>query len=177
MRGPARTPQVYLVLAMLTAAMTGRFLDAAALLPGVAEAAPLRSGSSAWVASLVAAAVVGVAAAARWSRTSNLRAVAVIVVPGQMAVFFLAEAFVRVANGQGAVDPDGAVGALLQAGLAVLLLLALTLAWIVALKCRVPRPQAPPARRHLVRPHHAPFPDTDGTLSSLARGPPRLLST
>jgi hypothetical protein len=162
---------------MLLAAATGRGLDASALLPGVAEAAHVRGGSSAWLVSLLAAALVGAAAAARWARTHSIRATAAVVVPGQTAVFFLAEAVVRLANGQGALDPDGLVGALLQAGLAVLLLLALTLAWIVALRCE-PRPSSIRLTQR-DRAHRQPSPilGDDRSATFLARGPPRLLST
>lgn len=177
MRAPARTPQVYLVLAMLLAAAGGRALDASALLPGVAEAAQVRGAGSAWLVALVAAATVGAAAAARWSRTHSTKATAAVVIPGQTAVFFLAEAVVRLANGEGPLDPDGLVGALLQAGVAVLLLLALTLAWFVALRCAAPPAPAAPIQRHRAHLHRSPFLGDERSVSFLARGPPRLLST
>jgi hypothetical protein len=58
-----------------------------------------------------------------------------VAVPGQVAVFVMAEAVVRLANGQGPFDPDAVVGAVLQAGLGLVLLLALAVAWLVALRC------------------------------------------
>jgi hypothetical protein len=126
---------VYILLAMLCAAGAGRGLDAAALLPGVHEVAGLRGGGAAWWVGMSAAAVVGVAAAMRWARTQSIACTAQVVVPGQVAVFVAVEAVVRVANGQGPFDPDAVVGALLQAGLGLVLLLALAVAWLVALQC------------------------------------------
>ncbi|MCW2572176.1 MAG: hypothetical protein JWO88_2234 [Frankiales bacterium] len=177
MRAPARTSQVYLVLAMLLAAAAGRALDASALLPGVAEAAKVRGAGSAWLVALVAAGSVGAAAAARWSGTHSIKATATVVLPGQTAVFFAAEAVVRLANGEGPLDPDGLVGALLQAGVAVLLLLALTLAWFVALRCASPPTPTAPITRDRAHLQASPFLGNERSVSFLARGPPRILST
>jgi hypothetical protein len=120
---------------MLCTAGAGRSLDAAALLPGVHEAAGLRGGVAAWWVGMLTAALVGMAAAVRWARTQSIARTARVAVSGQVAVFVTAEAVVRLANSQGPFDPDAIVGALLQAGLGLVLLLALTVAWMVALHC------------------------------------------
>ena len=177
MRAAARTTDAYILLAMLSAAATGRFLDAAALLPGVHETTGVRGGSTAWLVCVLASAFVGVAAAGRWSRTGSVSATAAVVVPGQLAVFVSAEAVVRLANGRGAFDPDAFVGAVLQAGLALVLLAALTMAWLVALCCVPLLAPAPPPECDRARLHPRAFLDTERAVLSVARGPPRLFGT
>ncbi|MDX6197789.1 MAG: hypothetical protein QOJ79_940 [Actinomycetota bacterium] len=176
MRTGGRT-NVYLVLAMLAAAVAGRLLDAGALLPGITETAKVRTGGAAWLTCLVAAACLGAASSARWTGTGSIRATARLVVPGQLLSFFAAEAVVRISSGLGPVDPDGIVGALLQAGLAMVLLLVLTVAWVVLVTA---------APLQVVAPRPSPVPPLTPTtrrvgslsgLSLLARGPPMVAGT
>jgi hypothetical protein len=173
----ARATDAYVLVCMVAAAVAGRLLDAAGLLPGVHETGSVRGGASAWLVALLMAAVLGVAAAARWSATRSLRAIAWLVVPGQLGVFFAAEAVVRLASAQGPLDPDGIVGALLQAGIALVLLLALTAAWVVAGRCTplgLGPPQLPNGR---VRCGGHAFLPTSRPLVLQARGPPRTAGT
>jgi hypothetical protein len=177
MRARSRATDGYVVVAMLAAAAGGRLLDAAALLPGVHEARVIRGGSAAWLTALLIAGMVGAAAAGRWTSTRSVRLTSRVVVPGQAAAFLAAEAVVRVANGQGALDPDGLVGAGLQAAFAVVLLLVLTAVWVVADRCRPLRTDgfSPPAdRRPRARRAFAPL---LRTRLLLARGPPRTAGT
>jgi hypothetical protein len=177
MRARSRATDGYLVVVMLAAAAGGRLLDAAALLPGVHEARVVRGGSAAWLAALLIAAAVGAAAAAQWRTTQSVRRTARVVLPGQAAAFLAAEAVVRMANGQGALDPDGLVGAGLQAVFAVVLLLALTAVWVVADRCRPLRTDGcslPANRRPRARRAFAPL---LRTRLLLARGPPRTAGT
>ncbi|MCU1591453.1 MAG: hypothetical protein JWP11_2709 [Frankiales bacterium] len=177
MRAGGRTSDVYLMLAMLAAAATGRFLDAAALLPGVAEAAKVRGGGTAWLTCLVSAACIGAAASARWTATRSIRSTARLVVPGQVVGFFAAEAAVRVSNGLGPIDPDGIAGALLQAGLAMVLLLAVTAAWAVALRAAPLSVGVPDPPGDLRPTSPTTCPSSFAGLSVLARGPPRAAGT
>ncbi|MDT7537283.1 MAG: hypothetical protein QOI82_868 [Actinomycetota bacterium] len=177
MRAAARLVDGYVVAAMLAAAVGGRLLDAAAVLPGVDETAALRGGTVAWVMALLVAAVVGVSAAKRWQRTQRLAAVTYVVVPGQVFAFLAAEAVVRLANGQGPLDPDGFVGAGLQAAFGLVLLLALTALWVVAEQCR-PRhavvPMRPAANQLQIRRTCVP---AMRVLLLEARGPPMTAGT
>jgi hypothetical protein len=177
MWGGVRSRNLYILLAMLVAGASGRVLDAAGALPGVAEAAAVRGGNAAWLTCLVGAACVAVPVARRWALTGSLRATAVVVVPGQMAVFFCAEAVTRLANGRGPLDPDAFVGASLQAALALVLLLGLAVAWLVVLRCRalLPPVPLPDSDRALRLPPRVL--DTQRVLQVVARGPPRLSGT
>ncbi|MDT7545512.1 MAG: hypothetical protein QOE99_1622 [Actinomycetota bacterium] len=172
MRSAARPGSVYIGLAMLCTAGAGRSLDAAALLPGVHEAAGLRGGVAAWWVGMLTAALVGIAAGGRWARTQSIARTAQVAAPGQVVVFVTAEAVVRLANGQGPFDPDAIVGAALQAGLGLVLLLALALAWLVVLHC------APLLTASLFPPGDVsaggsqPPAATGRGLAFLARGPP-----
>src|SRR4051794_31802271 len=105
MRAASRLVDGYVVAAMLAAAVGGRLLDAGSHLPGVEETQALRGGLTAWAMALLVSALVGVAAAKRWRQTQRLAATARVVVPGQAFAFLAAEAMVRLANGQGALDP------------------------------------------------------------------------
>jgi hypothetical protein len=177
MRARSRATDGYVVVAMLAAAAGGRLLDAAALLPGVHEARVVRGGSAAWLTALLIAAAVGASAAARWRATQSVGRASRVVLPGQVAAFLAAEAVVRVANGQGALDPDGLVGAGLQAAFAVVLLLALTAVWVVVDRCRPLHTNgtALPAERRL-RARRTPVPLLRTRLLP-ARGPPMTAGT
>ena len=171
MRAPARG-WGFLSAAMLSASAAGRFLDAGSLLPGVHETSTVRGGSAGWLTAIAAGLLVAAGASTRWSRRASLRSVAAVVVPGQLATFFAAEAVVRMANGLGPVDADGLVGASLQAALALLLLLAMTAAWVVALRAaalQLPAPLGPfpPCLRRTT----SFWPSTPAAML-LARGPP-----
>ncbi|GAC1610384.1 MAG: hypothetical protein NVS3B26_16860 [Mycobacteriales bacterium] len=154
MRARARATGLYILVVMLAAAAAGRLLDALGLLPGVHEAADVRGAATGWLTAVLAACLVGTAAARQWSRTTSLPGTAAVVVPGQVLVFVGAETSSRLASGLGPVDPDGLAGAALQAALALGLLLAVTSCAAVALRVLPPVVLAPPpaAARSLPRP-------------------------
>ncbi|MCW2570014.1 MAG: hypothetical protein JWO88_72, partial [Frankiales bacterium] len=79
MRAGSRLTNGYVVVAMLAAAVGGRLLDGAALLPGVHEAGAVRGGSTGWLVALLISAALGVAAATQWTRTQRLSATARVV--------------------------------------------------------------------------------------------------
>jgi hypothetical protein len=173
----ARVGSCYVCAAMLAAALAGRALDAGAWLPGVHEASVVRGGGWAWLTAVACALGIGAAAAMRWRRTGSLAAVAVVVVPTQLAAFLAAEAVARIATGLGPLDADGLVGAGLQAAVAVLLLLALTCAWTAGLR-------ATPLEAGALQPaSHRPMPQATSTPAStpastlFARGPPLAAGT
>jgi hypothetical protein len=169
--GLPRATDGYVLAAMLVAAASGRLLDARGLLPGVHEAVAVRGGGAGWLTALLGAVAVAGVAARRWTRTRRLPITATVAMAGQVAVFLSAEAVARVASGRGPLDPDGVIGALLQAGLAAVLLLALTVAAAVALRRHVVvRPVPQVIRRAAPRAAGS----TGRRLAALveARGPP-----
>ena len=177
MRARARAADIYVIAAMLLAGVSGRVLDAGASLPGVHEAAAVRGGLAAWGAALAAAAVVGVSTTVRWARTERVTAAAAVAIPGQAAVFVVAEAVVRASNGRGPIDPDALLGASLQAGLAVVLLVGLTLTWAVLEHCRPLELAAPAAPLDRSRREAPPLPRLVALLCITARGPPMTAGT
>jgi len=161
---------------MLAAAATGRLLDAGGLLPGVHEAPVLRAAGSGWLTALLSAALLATVAARRWHRTRSLGATAAVVLPGQLVVFLSAEAVVRLVSGSRPLDPDGIVGALLQGGLAIVFLFALTVAGAVALAVS---PLVLSAPHHTgLRSRRGPSPYRGRLRPALvdARGPPAAVS-
>lgn len=173
----ARVASCGIYAAMLAAALTGRGLDASSLLPGVHEAASVRGGTAAWLTATAWSLLIAAVASRCWCRTASLRAAAAVVVPGQVTAFLAAEAVVRMASGRGPIDGDGLLGAGLQAALAMVLLLALTCAWVVAVRTaplRVLVPSPPAARPSRPAPGVRP---SLLTLVLLARGPPLAAGT
>jgi hypothetical protein len=177
MRRRTRAIDVYLFAAMLAAAAVGRLLDHTGLLPGVQEAAAVRGAGLGWCTALLAAALVGAAAASRWHRTRGIVATSWVVLPGQLAVFLCAEAAVRLARGQSPFDPDGLVGALLQAGVALLLLLALSSAAWLLVHCTRSYATAAPIAAADVLATRSDRPAGRCVLLPRTRGPPVTAST
>jgi len=158
---------------MLTAAAAGRCLDALGSLPGVHETTAVRNGPASWTVALAVAAVAAAVTAGQWSRTGSFRSTAAVAVPGQLVVFFCAEAVVRLTNGVGAVDPDGFVGAGLQSALAVVLLLAIGMSAMTAQRCVPLRMAHPPAGHAIVLTGpRCPTP-LRYEIQLIARGPPK----
>jgi hypothetical protein len=138
---------------MVLAAGTGRGLDGGALLPGVAESAAVRGAAPAWLVALTGAALLGAGSATVWRRTQSLRALVPWVIGGQVLVFLAGEAAGRIVRGDPPLDPDGLLGAALQAVLALALLTVLALGWAVLraaapvpVRLRSPRLTAPDGR-------------------------------
>ena len=175
MRARARATDLYLVVVMLAAAATGRLLDAVGALPGVHESAAVRGAGTGWLTALVAAGLVAGAAARRWSRTTSLASTAAVVVPGQLLVFLSAETALRLASGLEPVDPDGLVGAVLQASLAGVLLLALTVGAVVARGLLPPVAGQPRLATARSLPSPAEWSGHRPATLLDARGPPRML--
>ena len=137
----------YAVAAMVLAGSLGRALDGGALLPGVSEGAAVRGSGAAWAVALAVSAVLGVATAAGWRRTRSLRAIAAQVAVGQGVVFLAGETVARIGRGQGLLDADGLLGALLQAAVALALLSVLALTWVVVTIAAGLRVRRVPVRR------------------------------
>jgi hypothetical protein len=121
---------------------------------------------------VVSALVVSAAAAKRLSRTGCLRRTAYVVVAGQVLTFLAAEGAGRVANGLGPVDPDGLVGAGLQAAVAVALLVVVTSAWAVAVRTAPLQFPLPPAAEQNSLARTTNVLPSGAVASWVARGPP-----
>lgn len=172
MRAAVRATQVPIGSVMLGAALAGRALDVLGLLPGVTETTAVRGGAAAWLTCACAASLLAGLTGRCWSRTASLPRTASLVVAGQLLVFLSAEAVVRLTAGQGPFEGDGLGGGLLQSLVALLLLVALTVAGGVVARTTPLTPAPVPRRVGAALLPGSPTSGRSAHIRLIARGPP-----